>query len=46
MATDYIGLKYKCGCKYSLGAWYLCPKHDNMIIADVEVVKNETEPTD
>jgi len=31
-----MGQDYKCSCRASGDAWYLCPKHEGLILDDVE----------
>lgn len=31
-----MGEDFKCGCRVSCGAWYLCNKHENDLIFNLE----------
>lgn len=31
-----MGYYFNCGCRVSFGAWFLCPKHENDLIFDLE----------
>lgn len=36
-----MGIDYLCGCRCSFGHWFLCNKHENLII--LEEVKTQLE---
>lgn len=40
-----MGTDFKCGCRTSLGAWYICKKHESKLIellARAELNKENT----
>lgn len=52
-----MGTDYKCGCRYSMGHWFLCDEHEALIIgsddpqdlrheAVVEKIQEETHKGD
>jgi len=33
-----MGMDYKCGCRFSMGLWYLCKKHEAELEAKLEEI--------
>lgn len=38
-----MGDDLKCGCRCSMGHWFLCDKHENQIVNENIVETNESE---
>jgi hypothetical protein len=36
-----MGFDYKCGCRLSGGHWFLCDKHEDKLMEDLEEVEEE-----
>lgn len=32
-----MGLDFKCGCRLSMGAWYLCTTHETYLILNTKL---------
>jgi len=33
-----MGMDFKCGCRCSLGHWFLCKKHEKEILSKIDEV--------
>lgn len=31
-----IGINFKCGCRCSMGNWFLCNAHEDMLMAELK----------
>ena len=36
-----MGIDYKCGCRVSMGHWFLCMKHEAMLESKIEEIKGD-----
>lgn len=34
-----MGTDYKCGCRYSMGHWFLCEHHEHMLLEVIEIIQ-------
>lgn len=38
-----MGTDYKCGCRNSMGHWFLCKGHNQILCMELEPYEEETE---
>ena len=35
---EIMGFDYKCGCRFSMGHWFLCEHHEHMLLEVLEIL--------
>ena len=38
-----MGTNFKCGCRFSMGSWFLCDEHELEVFAKLEIDEEEED---